>query len=364
MDRIEVVQEYADHILENPYLQKERDVAFIHTYGVVQCCTLLASKRGLNPEFACVCGLLHDLYSYKTGFRIFHGINGAEMTRVAFKHELKDVFTNEEQILIESAIFHHMDKDHVHDEYDEVLKDADILQHWLFDMLINTTKSGYVGKRLIAVQKEFGLSLSQVPVKPTKKMSAGFSRVLLSDIAEKLARRNIHGNRTDNDFMEMIKYYPETSAFDELGCGWCAAFVYHCAVLSGLEIAIRYEPMANTRFASVDAWLKWGEKNGFCFYEKDGFTPSRGDIVIYNKIIPKENKSPNTPWYDHNGVILSVSSETITVAEGNIGNRNISGIIERNRKGNIGCYLRIPDGYEYDGWKYDYKTARIRQRKF
>nr|WP_252187525.1 CHAP domain-containing protein [Anaeromonas gelatinilytica] len=163
--------------------------------------------------------------------------------------------------------------------------------------------------------------------------------------------------------MKIIKYYPEITAFDELIYAWCAAFVYHCAILAGLDIPIRYKPMANTRFACVEAWLEWGKKNEFCLHEKDGFTPSRGDIIIYNNIIPPENKPENTPWYDHIGILLSVDSENIIVAEGNIDNKNISGIICRNRNERIGCYVRIPDNYEYDGWKYDYKTKKVRIQK-
>jgi hypothetical protein len=183
----------------------------------------------------------------------------------------------------------------------------------------------------------------------------------MGDIAEILAHKHINGIETDTDYMKIIRYYPEDSAFNELNHAWCAAFVYHCAVIAGLELPIRYKPLANTRFACVEAWLKWGEDNHFNFWEKDGFTPSKGDIVIYNNIIPLENKPANTPWYDHIGIILDNNNDTITVAEGNIDNRNISGIVTHKHNENIGCYLRIPDKYEYDGWKYDYKSQIIRQ---
>lgn len=54
------------------------------------------------------------------------------MVRVAFKRELVNVFSEDERKIILSAIFHHSDKKHIHDEYDELLKDADVLQHFLF----------------------------------------------------------------------------------------------------------------------------------------------------------------------------------------------------------------------------------------
>ncbi len=50
----------------------------------------------------------------------------------------------------------------------------------------------------------------------------------------------------------------------------------------------------------------------------------------------------------------------MSVAEGNVGNRNVSGIVERKRDGTIGCYIRIPENYQYDGWKIDFKTGEIK----
>lgn len=133
--------------------------------------------------------------------------------------------------------------------------------------------------------------------------------------------------------------------------------------MADLEIPIRYEPLANTRFACVEGWLKWGEDNHICFWEKDGFTPSKGDIVIYNNIISPENKPLNTPWYDHIGIVIEHRDGILTVVEGNYNNSNHSEIVTRKRNEKIGCYIRIPDDYEYDGRKYDYKTQVIRQNR-
>jgi len=36
---------------------------------------------------------------------------------------------------------------------------------------------------------------------------------------------------------------------------------------------------------------------------------------------------------------------------------NVSGIISRKRDDTIGCYIRIPENYQYGGWKIDYKTG-------
>ncbi len=99
-------------------------------------------------------------------------------------------------------------------------------------------------------------------------------------------------------------------------------------------------------------------ENGFCHFEKDDFTPERGDIVIYNNIIPKEDKPENSTWCDHMGVVVFCRNDNLMVAEGNTGNKNVSDIISRRRDNTIGCYIRIPKDYIYDGWKIDFKTGK------
>ena len=63
-------------------------------------------------------------------------------------------------------------------------------------------------------------------------------------------------------------------------------------------------------------------------------------------------------------MIVSCDGDSIMVAEGNVGNENISDIIRRKRDDTIGCYIRIPEDYTYDGWKTDYKTGVIKVVKF
>ena len=86
--------------------------------------------------------------------------------------------------------------------------------------------------------------------------------------------------------------------------------------------------------------------------------------MIYNNIIPKEDKEENSAWHDHIGIVLSLDDDSLLVAEGNAGNKNVSDIIKRKRDDTIGCYIRIPSDYAYDGWKTDYKTGEIKTVKF
>lgn len=364
MDRVKMIRSYVDNIIHCISSTDERKAAYIHTYGVAQACSIIAGRRGLNAELAYISGLLHDIYAYKTGSYSCHSQSGAEMARPVLR-DMK-VFSDNEQMLILSAIFHHANKDLVHDEYDEVLKDADILQPFLNDASLRIFHLAV--PRLKNMLKEFTIKAEPeeygfYPNNSSKVQDTQNIRLMLANIAEELARKKVCGERTDNNFMEIIKYYPEASAFDELKNAWCAAFVYHSCMKAGIELPIKTPP-ASCRFAGVGAWYEWGKHNNFCFYEKDGFIPEKGDIVIYNNIIPPENKPENLPCHDHIGIVLSSEGEQLIVAEGNIDNKNVAGITTRKRDDTIGCYVRIPDNYVYDGWRYDYKTGKIRVASF
>jgi len=361
-NRVDRVRSYVNNIFDNIEDNEKRRTAYVHSYGVSQCCSLLAAKRGLNSELATIIGLLHDVYRFKTGITELHSQNGAEMVRVAFKYDLKDLFSDEEQTIIKSAIYHHANKDLVHDEYDELLKDSDILQWLSFD---NTF--GWVnGQRLIYTMKELSIPVPNITILPKEKekKTCLFDRSNMADIAESLAKKQISGEKTNTDYMKIIRYFPENTSFDELKNAWCAAFVYHCCLESGLELPLRTphtaKEAANRRFAGVFAWYNWGMANGFCHFEKDGFTPERGDLVVYNNIIPKKDKPEDSLWCDHIGVVISCDNASLKVAEGNAGNKNVSGIITRKRNDTIGCYIRIPSDYSYDGWKIDFKTGEVK----
>jgi len=72
-NRLDQVREYVDNIFGNLENADEKRAAFIHSYGVAHCCSLLALKRGLDVEIATIIGFLHDVYSYKTGVRTMDG---------------------------------------------------------------------------------------------------------------------------------------------------------------------------------------------------------------------------------------------------------------------------------------------------
>lgn len=130
MDRLKAVQEYVNGILETLSPQARRD-GYIHLYGVSQACTLLAIKRKEDEELAAAAGLLHDLYAYKTGDRADHAHKGAAFARGAL--DAVGVFNEKEKTKIIDAIYRHSDKAQTDTPFDEILKDADVLQHSLFE---------------------------------------------------------------------------------------------------------------------------------------------------------------------------------------------------------------------------------------
>lgn len=154
MNRIEKLREYIDKILLDMKDDEERRCAYIHLYGVAQCCAMIAIKRGEDSEIAILAGMLHDLYAYKTMIRENHAQNGAELARNIL-NELA-LTTEKETDLICSAIHNHGDKAHVHSKFDEILKDADVFQHNLYNTTLKVKDKELV--RYQNLLKEFGMS--------------------------------------------------------------------------------------------------------------------------------------------------------------------------------------------------------------
>ena len=76
-------------------------------------------------------GLLHDLHAYRSGSYDDHAYLGADYARDVL--EKTGLTTLEETEIICSAIWNHDDKASVGSPMDEVLKDADVIDHTLTD---------------------------------------------------------------------------------------------------------------------------------------------------------------------------------------------------------------------------------------
>ncbi len=101
-------------------------------YGVSQACAMIALRRGQNVELATIAGMLHDFYTYKFMDDKNHAEKGALLAREVL-NDLK--LTNDDETdLICSAICNHSSKESHHSAFDEVLIDADVLQHCLYNV--------------------------------------------------------------------------------------------------------------------------------------------------------------------------------------------------------------------------------------
>ena len=131
MSRLKELRDYVDAEINKIEDPDKRTSAIAHLYGVSLAATMIAKKRGLDPEIASMAAMLHDLHAYKTGSYDDHAHKGAELAREILG-ELK--LTDEaETDMICSAIYHHDDKLVTDSPMDEVLKDADVIDHCLKD---------------------------------------------------------------------------------------------------------------------------------------------------------------------------------------------------------------------------------------
>lgn len=132
MGRLKELRRYVDSELNNMEDSDKRNLAIVHLYGVSLAATMIAKKRGLDPEIASMAAMLHDLHAYKIGSYDDHAHKGADLARKVL-HELK-LTDDAETELICSAIYHHDDKLVTDSPMDEVLKDADVIHHCMNDL--------------------------------------------------------------------------------------------------------------------------------------------------------------------------------------------------------------------------------------
>lgn len=153
MDRLEKIREMVNGILASNTNLDERHCGFVHLYGVSSISSFLALKRGINPELCSVAGMLHDIVTYKTGNSLEHSKLGSIEARKIL-NEAK-CFNEEEINIICKAIYNHSDKHKIDDVYDEVLKDADVLQHYLYNTNFKISEKDK--NRLSILLKEAGI---------------------------------------------------------------------------------------------------------------------------------------------------------------------------------------------------------------
>ena len=131
MSRIKDLQKQVNKVLEKLEDGDRRLKAVSHLHGVALAAAMLAKVRGENAELATMAGLLHDLYAYKSGSYDDHAQLGADYARKLL--DKLAVTSPEETDVICTAIRHHDSKAETGGPMDEILKDADVIDHSLSD---------------------------------------------------------------------------------------------------------------------------------------------------------------------------------------------------------------------------------------
>lgn len=134
MSRIEILRQYIDNILLNMSDVEERRCAYVHLYGVAQYCALIALKRGENVELATMAGMLHDIYSYANMDTKDHAHKGAVLANTILTS--LQITNEDETKIICDAIYTHSEKGLLHPNFNEILIDADVLHHCLYNPLL------------------------------------------------------------------------------------------------------------------------------------------------------------------------------------------------------------------------------------
>ena len=153
MSRIKELQKKVHTILGKLEDDDKQTKAAAHLHGVSLAAVMIAKKRGEDAELAAMAGLLHDLHAYKSGSYDDHAHLGAEYARKLLE-KLK-LTTPEETESICSAIWHHDNKAEIDGPMDEVLKDADVIDHALSDPTKEIKQ--HEKERYLKLCDEFGL---------------------------------------------------------------------------------------------------------------------------------------------------------------------------------------------------------------
>jgi len=131
MNRLETVRAFVDEKLHRLTNLEDKRCGFVHLYGVSLTATQLAKRRGMNRELAGIAGMLHDIVSYESGDPTDHAARGA--VRAAEILRELDLFADDEIDAIQSAIASHSDKASRGSAFQELLKDADVIQHHFYN---------------------------------------------------------------------------------------------------------------------------------------------------------------------------------------------------------------------------------------
>lgn len=153
--RIDTIRVRLDALLNALPDAELRRNGYVHLYGVGQAAAMLALKRGMGrkmAELAEIAGMLHDYTSYFVEESDDHAHLSAPYVRALLAETGE--FTEEEIEMVTQGVYNHSDKGRVDTPFDEVIKDADALQHFLRNPMEDFW---FERGRVPALVKELGL---------------------------------------------------------------------------------------------------------------------------------------------------------------------------------------------------------------
>lgn len=90
MSRLKELRTYVNGELEKMEKPDKRIGAINHLYGVSLAATMIAKKRGMDPELAAMAAMMHDLAAYKSGSYDDHAHKGAVLVKGDSGHARAD----------------------------------------------------------------------------------------------------------------------------------------------------------------------------------------------------------------------------------------------------------------------------------
>ena len=142
-----------DNACNNRNIKRDFSLAFeiSHMSSTMQFCILEARRRKLNDDIAAVIGLIHDVYRLFTGEHKDHALKSGKYVR-----EILDRFTSfteEEKGIIIKAIENHSKKAEIGSDYEELIKDVDVYDSYLYGV---TKDDPAYDKRLNRMREIYG----------------------------------------------------------------------------------------------------------------------------------------------------------------------------------------------------------------
>ena len=129
--RLDLVRKVLDDELKQIKDEEVKRCAYVHLYGVGQMAAFLTMRRGYDrklAEIAEIAGMLHDFAKYVYDEEENHAEKSADYAKEILSNI--SVFSEKEINQIYCAIYNHSNKKEVGNFFDEILKDADEMQHY------------------------------------------------------------------------------------------------------------------------------------------------------------------------------------------------------------------------------------------